>query len=1046
MGRRQRRKDARRTGEAPAHDWRYEKDAGGAFRRDLRGQAARAQERLPLAGSWSWVEVGPSGIDIEARVTNPWQGRDDIGGLIMDVAVVESPDRLVVSTIYGGVWRSPVGGNGWVPGSDDLEALGCAALAVADDGTNHVLYAASGTPADEYNTQIQSLGIARSLDGGASWSILDGGSAASRFVDRDVNAMVAFGLDGLLVATSQGLFYSADGGRNFGTAPGYDDGRPIHEGRIIDLKADATDFWFTRARDGLYHGTVPPTTDGIQRIHQPTSVEAGNDPGLMRFDRVTDGAGHETWILSVAKHDEDDQYHSLQYRAPGKPWRKLIPGGASPPHNGFTFKQMTYNHVVTLDPSAPTRGYLGMVSLYRFPVPTDMPAAGWAPTQLSSSKIHADQHGSTWDTATTPPRLYVTNDGGIYRTTDNGVNWENLNRTLRANLVYGMDVARRGTGWEVLLGMQDTGNAGGKSADADPAVSSWAWTYEGGGDGGEIAFQPEGDTQALAFHNEFVFRGTRANSAADWAWATAQLGGSTFKNDDLRFSGTVAWARNAAGDWDDVYVGFEQPENRGRLFKSTDGGANFAQLTPTVGGSTADHFSSEISVLRTASSDPSAESGGSPPAWDHVWVGLLDGRVGHSADGGASFVFTKPGPSLPVLGLAVDPTDSSRAVVGLGGFTGIVAGQPTGHVWMTTDGGRSWTDIGGPHVPDLPVFSLAFSRTNPVGLFLGNDAGVLYTTAPDFGDTWTRIGLGLPRARANAVRVVDPPRTDPAPPLDDTHPPALFVGTHGRSVYRLHRAPGPEFVAMGGVSFGAVVGAATVDRTVTIRNPGGAVLRVTSLALDDPFSLQGAPAVPFEIPAGGTRDLTVRYAPTADGAHTAFLQVGLDLADPLIDSEWIACSGERLAADKPRLGIDPSVVGLPSGAAPSGQIDVPVRLANAGAAPLSISGIDRDGSGELSLLDHAGGALSFPLTVPAGETVGLTLRLSDSGEDRRVAEFTFHSDDPGGDRKLEVERPGPGGFPTWATVLIVIAAIAVVAVGTAIIVNEVTKGSEVEPH
>lgn len=1033
MGRRQRRHDAVRSYGTPAHDHRYHKDKDWKYRRDLRGQAVRAQDRLPLQETWSWQEVGPSGIAIDpTHQTNRWQGDDDIGGLVMDLVVRESPDQLAISTIMGGVWVSPVGGNGWVPRSDDLEALGTAALAHFGDATGEVLYAGSGSPADEHSRQIQSIGILRSRDGGA-WTILDGGTAASRFVDRDVNAMIALDFDRLLVATDQGLFFSADGGRNFGSAPPYDDGEAIFEGRITDLKTGTVGgtatFWFAKARDGLYSGTLQPDPDTISRVHRPSSVEAVGDVGLMVFDRVVDASG-ETWLLGVTKHRESNDYHSLQYRSPGNGWRKLVPAGNGPDRNGFSFKQMRYNHVLTLDPGTPTRGYLGAVSLYRFPVPTNGPPVGWSPAQISQTKIHADQHGSAWDTVASPARLYVTNDGGVYRTEDNGASWINLNQTLRANLIYGMDVARRGTGWEVLIGMQDTGNALGKTAEADPSVPDMSWTYEGGGDGGDVAFQPESDTRAIQFSNENVRLGTRANAGDPFNWTDAQLGGADFANDDFRFSGLVAWARDAGGDWDDVYVAFEQPEDRGRLFKSTDAGSTFNRLTPRVGGNPLQQFEREITALRTASSDASREGDASPPAWSHVWVGLMNGKVGKSTDGGATFTFMQPGPPLPVVALAIDPTDSARVAVGYAGFTGITAGQPTGHVWMTEDAGATWNDIGGTSVPDLPVHSLVFSRTNPVGLFLGNDAGVLYTTGPDFGDSWTRIGLGLPRVRANALSVVNAPRTDPAPTLDDTHPPDLFVGTHGRSVFRLHRPAAPKLVVPGELSFGAVVGGGPVDRTLTLRNAGAGTLTVHGLSLAAPFSLQGAPATPFDIPAGGSRDLTVRYGPPADGAETEYLEVEVDPGDPIGGTEMIACSGERIAAGKPRIAIDPFLVAFPSGPVPDGQTDLPVRVSNGGGAELSITGIDHDGDGELSLLDDAGAAIAFPLTIAPGETVELTLRLATGDTDGKRADFTFHSSDPAGDRTLKAERLGPsGGFPVWATILIVVGAIAVLTVG-----------------
>jgi hypothetical protein len=1021
---------------------------GEDFRRDLRAQAVRAQDRLPLVDTWSWEEAGPGGITDVDAVGTFWQGADNIGGLVMDIAIHQSPDEISIATILGGVWRTPVGGNGWLPQTDDLDALGTAKLAVhrGADGTE-VLYAASGSPNDERSSQIQSFGIARSLDGGASWQILDGGITASRFVDRDVNGMIAFDANRLLVATDQGLFYSADGGRNFGSAPDYRDGQPVVAGRITDLQSGTIGgnevFWYAKARDGVYRGRMPP--DAVVREHDPRSIEDADNVGLILFDRVV-AAGQPTWLVGTVRHDDADHYHSLQYKSPGQGWRKLLPGGASPPYNGVEVGQTDYNHVLAIDPDTPTRGFLGLVSMFRIPVPAAAPPAAWSVTELSKRKIHADQHAAAWDTATTPSRLYVGNDGGIYRTENGGTDWVNLNRTLRVNLVYGMDVARRGAGWEILIGMQDTGTARGVAAAASPSVANWTWTNEGGGDGGEVALQPEGGLRGIMFENEGVLLGTRSAVGDDFSWNPAQRGTADFSNDEFRFSGTVAWARDSSGDWDEVYVGFSTEERKGRLYKSTDAGSTFAHLRPTVGGAQVDDLAADITVLRTGSSDPASEGDAAPPAWSHVWVGLVNGQVGRSTDGGATFTFVSPGPSLPVTTLAIDPTDADRVAVGYSGFTGLVAGTKTGHVWLTEDGGRTWNDIGGAQVPDLPVFSLVFSRTNPVGLFLGNDAGVLVTTGPSFGEQWRRVGLGLPRVRANALRVVDPPRTDPAPVLDDQHPPDLFVGTHGRSVFRLTRPADGRLITPEGISFGTAVGASPVDRTLTLRNAGGATVRVHGLSVSAPFSIQGGGSTPFDIPAGGSHDVTLRLAAGAAGISYRHLSVVFDPADPIAGTSMIALSGERVASGHPRLGVDPILVGIPRGTLEGDLIDVPLRLTNGGETDLSITEIVRTGSSDFSVVDSDGSDLGFPLVIGAGATRTVALRLESDDDTGHQASFEIRSNDPAGARTLEAERPGPaGGFPTWATVLIVIGAVAAavaVGVGAYLIYDHYKEGEE----
>jgi photosystem II stability/assembly factor-like uncharacterized protein len=84
------------------------------------------------------------------------------------------------------------------------------------------------------------------------------------------------------------------------------------------------------------------------------------------------------------------------------------------------------------------------------------------------------------------------------------------------------------------------------------------------------------------------------------------------------------------------------------------------------------------------------------------------------------------------------------AYVAYSGFDS--AGAGTGHVFRTTNGGQTWTDISGT-LPDVPVNSLlidpdSIGSTTPV-LYAGTDVGV-YRTTLDGSGTWHTFGTGLP--------------------------------------------------------------------------------------------------------------------------------------------------------------------------------------------------------------------------------------------------------------------------------------------------------------
>jgi photosystem II stability/assembly factor-like uncharacterized protein len=66
-------------------------------------------------------------------------------------------------------------------------------------------------------------------------------------------------------------------------------------------------------------------------------------------------------------------------------------------------------------------------------------------------------------------------------------------------------------------------------------------------------------------------------------------------------------------------------------------------------------------------------------------------------------------------------------------------------VYLSTDGGNSWTDATG-NLPDVPVNALAADPKAADTLWAATDIGVFQTT--NRGRSWSLLGTGLPRALA----------------------------------------------------------------------------------------------------------------------------------------------------------------------------------------------------------------------------------------------------------------------------------------------------------
>ncbi|WP_422734195.1 VPS10 domain-containing protein [Micromonospora sp. WMMD558] len=151
---------------------------------------------------------------------------------------------------------------------------------------------------------------------------------------------------------------------------------------------------------------------------------------------------------------------------------------------------------------------------------------------------------------------------------------------------------------------------------------------------------------------------------------------------------------------------------------------------------------------------------------DVVYVGTDDGYLWVTRDGGGTWTRLTD-PDLPdrwVTRVTVDPADARTAWVTYSGFRWESETQP--HVLMTTDGGATWRDISG-NLPQAPVNDVIRHPKHRQWLYVGTDMGVFFT--PNLGRTWLKVGA-----------------TFPAVPVMDVHFHAgsktLFAATFGRGI------------------------------------------------------------------------------------------------------------------------------------------------------------------------------------------------------------------------------------------------------------------------
>jgi hypothetical protein len=640
--------------------------------------------------------------------------------------------------------------------------------------------------------------------------------------------------------------------------------------------------------------------------------------------------------------------------------------------DGFAFGcQCGYDQTLAVDPQDAQRVYVAFQEMF---LSTN---GGGSFSNITNGKVHWDHHATTfsppshWGGGGAPTRLWVGTDGGVHRTDNGGSTWANLNEGIATNLFFSLDIGRGNStnrGYS-FGGTQDTG-----TIQRQPGYAGKDWHLGVDGDGGRVVVDWSDPKRVYGIDNGIYMITT--NGGNSWAFQNAAATGLPACSGSTR-----ACASPIGIDQNDNKVVYAV--NGLRLFRSADSGATYTGIqTFTVGATIC---CAGIWSLATTKADSNV-----------VWVGMADGTVWSTANvaSGTNASWTQhivtgaptqSGATMPVTALAIDPTNTDRVVVIYGGFTNRNPTNRTKHVFLTTDGGETWTDISGTdggnplqNLPDLPLSDVVIDpSTIPHTIIVASDVGVFRTA--DNGATWQRFGLGLPNVLVSALAI------------DYTASPALLrAGTYGRSVFELAPASGPLLAVNADLSFGNVGIGQSATRIVQLFNVGTEDLRIANfvrVAGSNAFQIISGPPTPLVLTPGHEVDFTMRFQPSVTGALTATFFINSD--DTFTPVYALSASGTGVA---PKIAVtgDLNFGLVPRGATATRN----VIIQNTGGAPLTLSSVAFTGGSafEFSVLSP-----STPQTLAPGSAVTFIIAFSPPGNSSggaRTGTLRINSTDP----------------------------------------------------
>jgi hypothetical protein len=430
-------------------------------------------------------------------------------------------------------------------------------------------------------------------------------------------------------------------------------------------------------------------------------------------------------------------------------------------------------------------------------------------TLRSISVPHGDNH-DLWIAPGDPKRMINANDGGANVSLNAGESW--TGQRYPTSQFYNVFTTSH-VPYHVCGAQQDNSTA------CVPSTGTGDELYDvGGGESGYIAPDPlDTDVFYAGSYGGLLTRVNRrtGEERAINVWPDNPMGHPS-SGMTQRFQWTFPIVISPT-DPKTIYVTSQH------VWKSTNEGQSWEQISPDLSRhdpSTMGDSGGPITLDQTGVETYAVVFALAPSPVDGnvIWAGSDDGLVHVTRDGGRSWTKITP-PDLPEFArvslIEASPHDAATAYVAANRYQ---RSDRAPYVYRTHDYGRTWTKIVNGIRPDDFARSIDEDPKRKGLLFLGTETGVYVTF--DAGGTWQPFSLELPATPVHGVLVKD----------ND-----LVIGTHGRAFY-----------VMDNINVLRQIGRDTTNEAVVLFKPSDAIRSVSRGVAVDYYLKQAADKVTIE--------------------------------------------------------------------------------------------------------------------------------------------------------------------------------------------------------
>ncbi|AMA49198.1 T9SS type A sorting domain-containing protein [Flavobacterium covae] len=641
-----------------------------------------------------WTPVGPF------TYTNKGSWSTGQGRVNCSVTDPTNENVIYIGAATGGVWKSTDGGLSWSPKTDFIDSIGISGLAIDPNNTN-VIYAMTGD-ADGANVGFD--GLYKSNDGGETWikmGLTDINYGRTILIDPNNSNVV-------IVGTNSGVYRSQDGGLTFEQTSEEEivfqiAFKPNDSNVVYASTSNGDDTFIYKSIDNGLTWELKKSFVGVKKMIMATTQADSNYLYLLGANTSGVLNGFKGVYLSVdsgetftLKNDSTNVLESYQsYYDLGLAVSQ-------------TNKDLVYTGCLNLWGS--NDGGKTFTSLNH-----------WG-SVLDQRYTHADIH----DIRTVGSNVYVSSDGGIYISKDNGNTFVNRTFGLQISQFYKIDTSPS-TNSRLVGGLQDNG---GFISDND----TWVNFY--GGDGMDAAINPVMPNLAYGF---------------------TQYGGNLYEYDfNLKAEGSfvvshprgewvtpleISSAGNIYGGWKEI----EELENRSwqpRTNNSNGYNIRNMKVNPL--------YPNRLLYYRKSAANPNFDE-----------LIYTDENKDSSGNLVPRVINLPPAPGMyakTLVAICFNPVNPNIFYIIYGS-----------KVYKTADSGKTWVNITY-NLPYSVSYCIAAQGNEKNSVYVGTNLGVYYFD--EESNSWSLFSNGLPRVKITELKI-------------NTSENNLTASTYGRGIWRV---------------------------------------------------------------------------------------------------------------------------------------------------------------------------------------------------------------------------------------------------------------------